>query len=153
MKRSNIAYLFILIILSSCNTTSEKSDAYGNFEATEINVSAQAQGEIMQLKLEEGNTLEAGAILGWIDSTDLSLKKQQLQAQKLAIAARIENFEAQIAVYGQQRKNAVRDLDRIAKMLEEGAATQKQSDDMSGQVEVIDKQIKAVKSQEAAVYS
>ncbi len=152
MKHLKIAFLCTVILLASCTKDGEKSDAYGNFEATEINVSAQAQGEIMQLQLEEGIILEANAILGWIDTTDLSLKKQQLQAQKLAVAARITNFEAQIAVYGQQRKNADRDLDRIEKMLQEGAATQKQMDDMSGQIEVIDKQIKAVKSQETSVY-
>lgn len=153
MKYTNIVFLITAIILASCNNNSEKSDAYGNFEATEINVSAQASGEIMHLQVEEGNTLEANAVLGWVDTTDLSLKKQQLQAQKLAVAAKIENLEAQIAIYGQQRKNLVRDLERINKMLAEGAATQKQMDDMIGQIDVIDKQIKAVSSQEAAVYS
>ncbi|MCF8366288.1 MAG: HlyD family efflux transporter periplasmic adaptor subunit [Bacteroidales bacterium] len=153
IKILNLAILLPLLLLMACNSNEEKSDAYGNFESTEITVSAQASGEIMQFDLEEGNMLNAGQIIGWIDTTTLSLKKQQLKAQRQAVSSKIPNLQAQIAVYNQQKKNVVRDLDRVKKMLDEGAATQKQADDMAGQIEVIDKQILAVKSQESAVYS
>lgn len=149
-----IALLFFplpFLFLHGCDTNGEKSDAYGNFEATEITVSAQAAGEIMQFDLEEGNTVSAGKVIGWIDTTDLNLKKQQLKAQQQAVRSRIPNLKAQIEIHRQQRRNAVRDLERIKAMFDEGAATQKQLDDLSGQIEVIEKQIEAVKSQEIAV--
>lgn len=152
-KISIITCIISLIFLMACNTNEEKSDAYGNFESTEITVSSQASGQIMQFNLEEGDLLEAGKMIGWIDTTDLSLKKQQLQAQRQATSSKIPNLQAQIAVYNQQKKNVERDLERVKKMFQDGAATQKQVDDMSGQVDVIDKQILAVKSQESAVYS
>lgn len=141
------------LLLLGCNNNSEKSDAYGNFEATEITVSAQASGEIMQFKLEEGDMLKKGQVIGYIDTTDLHLRKEQLKAQQQAIRSKIPNLEAQIAVYRQQRKNVVRDLDRVQAMYKDGAATQKQLEDMSGNVEVIDKQIDAVNSQKTAIYS
>jgi len=153
MKMKNIFYLALIVILASCNGQEERSDAYGNFEAEEVTISARANGEIMEFNLEEGDLLKAGQMIGWIDTTDLSLKRAQLVAQRGAIAAKIPGFEAQIAVYEQQRKNLQRDVERIKKMFAEGAATQKQVDDLTGQVEVINKQVKAVKSQMLAIDS
>lgn len=143
----------ILLVLVSCNSEHKTSDAYGNFEATEITISAQATGEMMEFDLEEGDLLKTGQIIGWIDTTDLSLKKLQLLSQKEAIVSKVAGLEAQIAVYEQQKANIFRDRQRIQKMFEDGAATQKQVDDIAGQVDVIDKQIMLVKAQQTSVYS
>jgi len=153
IKSLKIAYLLPIIFLAACNTNGKKSDAYGNFEATGVTISAEASGTLMQFDLEEGDILNTDTFIGWIDTTDLSLKKQQLRAQGQAIHSKIPNLQAQIEVYSQQRKNMAHDLERIQKMFADNAATQKQVDDMTGQIDVIDKQILAVKSQEATVYS
>ncbi|NCA86838.1 MAG: HlyD family efflux transporter periplasmic adaptor subunit [Clostridia bacterium] len=143
----------ILFFLSACNDRDDLSDAYGNFEATEVAIAAQASGEIMQLDIEEGDQLTVGQKLGFIDTTALSLRRGQLTAQRQAIFDRIPNFDAQVAVYLQQKENVKRDLVRFKKMYEEGAATQKQLDDITGQMEVLDRQVAVVKSQKQAVYS
>ncbi|MBE0638340.1 MAG: HlyD family efflux transporter periplasmic adaptor subunit [Bacteroidales bacterium] len=139
--------------LISCTEGDRTSDAYGNFEATEITISAQATGEILEFAMDEGDFLKAGQIIGWIDTTDLSLKKAQIFAQKEAIISKISNLDAQIAVYEQQKVNIQRDRERIGKMYQDGAATQKQVDDISGQIDVIEKQIKSVKSQQSSISS
>ncbi len=152
----NKKYLWMIIpalLLVACSGNEEKADAYGNFEATEITISAQGSGELMQFNLEEGDHLKAGTFIGWIDTTDLSLKKQQFRAQEAGIRSKIATLNAQAAVYAQQRRNAVRDLNRFEAMLKDSAATQKQVDDMQGQVEVIDKQIQSVDVQKKAVNS
>lgn len=140
-----------LIMLLGCSGQNDKSDAYGNFESTEITVSAQAGGELMAFDLNEGDFIRKGTAVGWIDTTDLVLKKQQLISQKAAANAKIPSLEAQAAVYRQQKKNARRDLERFEAMCREGAATQKQLDDISGQVDVIEKQIASVEVQKSAV--
>lgn len=153
IKTINLFVLLPLLALISCKGNEKTSDAYGNFEATEITISAQATGEIMQFGMEEGNLLTAGQVIGWIDTTDLSLKKAQMIAQKEAITSKIASMDAQIAVYQQQKTNILRDKARVEKMFGDGAATQKQVDDIAGQIDVIDKQIKSVKAQETSVYS
>jgi HlyD family secretion protein len=153
IRKINLFIMLPLLVLISCKGNEKTSDAYGNFEATEITIPAQATGEILKFDLEEGDLLKAGQIIGWIDTTDLSLKKSQMFAQKEAITSKIESLEAQIAVYQQQKTNVLRDRQRIEKMFQDGAATQKQVDDVAGQIDVIDKQIKSVKSQENSVYS
>ena len=153
IRTINLLILLPLLALISCKGNEKTSNAYGNFEATEITISAQATGEIMQFDLEEGNLLQAGQIIGWIDTTDLSLKKEQMSAQKEAVNSKIASLDAQIAVYQQQKTNVLRDKERVEKMFQDGAATQKQVDDIAGQIDVIDKQIKSVKAQETSVHS
>jgi HlyD family secretion protein len=148
--------LFIIVfssglLLMSCSTTEDRSDAYGNFEATEITIAAQAAGELLQFNLEEGEFIKSDRLIGYIDSTDLVLKKQQLFSQIQAVHSKFANLDAQIEVFEQQKINVMRDKDRIQKMFIDGAATQKQVDDIQGQVDVIKKQIKSIKAQRQAV--
>ena len=79
-----LSYSLIVIsaLLFSCSGNNDKSDAYGNFEATEIIVSAEANGRLLQFDVEEGQELQAGQKVGQIDTTDLYLKIEQLKAQK-----------------------------------------------------------------------
>lgn len=155
MKMQRFLMLAILssILFFSCKNLEEKSDAYGNFEATETTISAQASGEILELNLEEGDFVPSGKVLGWIDTTDLDLKRQQLLAQKQAVWSKTPGLKAQIAVYQQQKENILRDQARIKKMFADGAATQKQVDDIDGQIEVINRQIETIKTQETTVQS
>ncbi len=149
------AYFFILLIAVfavSCSNRNDKSDAYGNFEATEITISSQANGELMEFDLTEGDKLQAGDLIGWIDTTDLHLKKQQTASQREAVFSKIKNLTAQIGVFEQQKVNVLHDKERIVNMFNDGAATQKQVDDVDGRIDVIQKQIESVKTQKTAVY-
>jgi len=97
MQRTIILCSAVLLLLS-CSRNDIRSDAYGNFEATEIIVSAQVPGELMSFKLEEGDLLGKGAVVGLIDTTDLSLNKKLLYQQKKTIAAQLENIKSEIEV-------------------------------------------------------
>jgi len=50
-----ISSLFILFILLGSCSKATKADAYGNFEAPEITVSAQANGQLLRFKIDEGD--------------------------------------------------------------------------------------------------
>ena len=69
-KKTNILFAIGLLLLISCNETGKKSDAYGNFESREILVSAETQGKIVELDIEEGQELKAGEVIGAIDSSE-----------------------------------------------------------------------------------
>lgn len=142
--------VFGALFITSCNNK-ETADAYGNFEATETTISAEANGRIMRFKVQEGTLLQAGDTVGLIDTTDLHLKKLQLNAQRAAIGSKRENLYAQMAVYKQQQENLGKDRQRIANMLAEQAATPKQMDDVDGAIAVAGRQISAVQSQQSAL--
>lgn len=147
-----IVFLFVLALgFSACSENGEKSDAYGNFEAIETIVAAQGNGKILQFEIKEGDHLKAGQSVALIDTTQLALKKQQVQAQKKAISSKVDNILAQIAVLEKQKDNLLVEKQRIEKLLKDGAATRQKLDNITGQIEVVEKQIRSVKTQNSGV--
>ena len=137
--------------MSGCRQGESLPDAYGNFEAGEITVSAEAQGRILAFDLAEGEIVKSGKLLGWIDTTDLSLKRLQMRHQKAALLAKFSSLEAQSAVYEQQKINLDKDRVRISNMLKEGAATRKQLDDVESGIMLAIRQSEAVTAQYASL--
>jgi HlyD family secretion protein len=147
MKNSYLFLLLGVVVVYGCNSTNKIADAYGNFEATEITVSAEANGKIISLDLEEGLAYDSGKMVGAIDSIDLVLKKQQLENQLKALESKRLNLNAQLDVYKQQRSNTMVDKLRVERMLQDGSATQKQMDDILSNLRLVEKQELLVNSQ------
>jgi HlyD family secretion protein len=150
LQRKIVAILFLFFVLA-CNRGEEKADAFGNFEATEVIVSAEATGNILKLDVEEGQHLDSGQVVGLIDTTQLFLKAQQLIAAKNAVATKSTNISAQMKVLQEQRKNLLRDEQRFENLVKEEALPQKQLDDIRGQINVVEQQVKSVESQYAPI--
>ncbi len=147
MNKPKFLLIFIVLAMAACTSNNDLSDAYGNFEATEITVSAEANGKILIMNAEEGTLLKKGEICGNIDSTDLTLKKLQFHNQILALESKNGNLNAQLDIYRQQLENITIDKARISNMFKDGSATQKQLDDIESNIKLINKQELAVKSQ------
>ena len=148
-----IYFILILIGLVSCSQNNNKSDAYGNFETNDIIISSEANGKLLVLDIEEGKRLEFGNLVGLVDTTDLALRKKQLFAQKAAIASKLQSIQSQIEVQEQQKINLLVDKKRIENMITDGAATQKQLDDINGKLDLIEAQISSIETQNIAVRS
>lgn len=140
-----IVALFLTTMLS-CNNSKNKFDASGTFEAEETIISSETSGTILQFDLEEGETLKAGQTIGYVDSIQLFLKKKQLEAQINAMLSKKPNISTQLAALQEQLKSAEKEQIRITGLAKADAATQKQVDEINGQVQVIKKQIEAQKS-------
>jgi len=138
-------------MIFGCKNDTEKSDAFGNFEAETIIVSSESAGKILQLNVEKGQKFEIGSVAGLIDTIQIQLKLQQIDAQKAAINSRKQSIQSQVDVFEEQIKNLQTNETRISKMIKDGAATQKQLDDIQGQINVIKKQIASTKTQFTAV--
>ena len=138
--------LLLLITLSACNNNEKNFDASGSFEAVETIISAEATGKIKQFNIEEGQTLEVGQHVGYIDSTQLYLKRMQLKAQMKALLSRKPNISVQLAALQEQLETAEIEKNRIINLLKADAATTKQLDDINANIDVIKKQISAKKS-------
>ncbi|RXQ94517.1 HlyD family efflux transporter periplasmic adaptor subunit [Ancylomarina salipaludis] len=141
----------LAFIASACNQNTIQSDAYGNFETTEYMISAENSGKILALNLDEGDVFEQAQQVGLIDTTQLFLQREQLKAQKQTIASGIKNILSRIAVYKEQIAILKKDKLRIDKMFEDGAATSKEVDDINGKIQLAQKQIQAIKTENAKV--
>lgn len=144
-------------ILSSCKDTKQDADAYGNFEADALIVSAEASGRILDLTFDEGKILEQGAIVASIDSTQLVLRRDQLRASIRAVAAKSPAIAEQLAVYEkqlsasrQQLKTLQREKQRVENLIKADAATTKQLDDINAQIEQVQEQMLVIAGQRSA---
>jgi HlyD family secretion protein len=143
--------LLAIATLFSCNKNNDKADGYGNFEATEITISSEANGKIDFLKVEEGNTIEPQTQVGLVDTLQLYFAKQQLIASKSTIVSKSANVLSQKNVLQEQLKTAKLESNRIHNMFAENAATKRQVDEIDGKVKVIEEQIKSVGTQNAPI--
>ncbi len=137
----------VCFMIFSCGNKAKKSDAYGNFETDKITISAEANGKILDLQLEEGDILKQDQQVGLIDTLNLFYQKEQLKAQRNSILANFEQIDAQVEVQKQQLENIKTSQERIKKLYAKGAATRKQLDDIQGKFDITRKEISAIESQ------
>lgn len=134
---------FVLLFLVACNRGNSDFDATGTFEATEILVSSEANGKIMELNIEEGDRLDAGALIGYVDSTQLYLKKMQLSAGLRSVDIRKPDIRKQIAALEQQIATARTEQQRMENLVKAKAGNQKQVDDIVNNIKYLQKQLDA----------
>lgn len=141
----------IATIFTSCNDDNGKADGYGNFEATEITISAENNGKLMQFNIEEGMLLRNGDFLGYIDTIQLSLNREQLLVSKQVVASKSKGVLSQISVLKSRLKTANINKNRVENLIKDNAGTQKQLDDINGEIDVLNQQIRSVEIQNAPV--
>ena len=153
MKKIIFLSLPILFCIS-CNKKEKNFDATGIFEATEITVSAQVSGEIQQLDITEGQSLDSGARVGQIDvyqlvqkQNELEAAKQQIYANNAATESRQLDLNKQLATLQQQIVHAQRERQRFAELVRDGAVPRKQLDDLNDQISVLQRQMAATSDQ------
>lgn len=133
-------------LLAACGEGNKDYDATGNFEATEVTVSAQQNGQLLYLNAEEGSMLDAGEEVGLVDTTQLWLKARQLGATRNIYATQRPDIEKQVASLRQQLDKAEQEQRRYAGLTAEGAANRKLLDDATAQVKVLRREIAAALS-------
>jgi len=130
----------LLMLLPGCGRGESDADAWGTFEADDIIISAETSGRIVAMDVDEGMDVSGGAVIAVTDTTMPVLQLAELEAVTAAAQARLAGIAAQDAVIRQQMDNLNINIGRTRRMLADGAATQKQLDDLTGQLEVLKKQ-------------
>jgi HlyD family secretion protein len=138
--------IVLLLTLNSCKKSTNDFDAAGTFEATEVIVSSEAMGKILNFDISEGQEVTENQVVGNIDSIQLYLKKQQIIASRKALQNRKPDTKKQLAALEQQIITAKSELKRIQNLVTANAVNQKQLDDINAQIAVLEKQQIALKS-------
>lgn len=149
--KTGILIIAAVLIISGCKNKTDVADAYGNFEATEVVVSAETNGRILKFEPREGSLLEKASELALIDTTLLYLQKGEIDAGIKSVRTKVASINAQNDIINQQIANTGVNITRIEKMLKDDAATQKQLDDLTGQEAILQKQIAANNTQKFSV--
>jgi len=150
IRSQHIAIGVLFVSAAACHRGKDP-DAYGNFEADEVSVSAQASGQLTSFTPAEGSTLRVGEVVGVVDTTQLALERAQLVAQQQATAARVGEAGKQIEVYQAQVGIALRNYERMQRLFEQHAATAQQRDQAERDYRTLVAQIGAAKAQQQSV--
>lgn len=166
-----IASLFAFAsILAGCNGEDE-ADAHGTFEADEVTVSSEAEGQLIQFSVEEGDHLAADlrddgrlarrsteerhatgrVVVGLVDTTQLSLQRRELRARRQSIRSKIASVAAEVEVLAEQLRAAQRELDRTRTLQEGDAAPERQVDQAEDEVRVLVRRMEATRTQKASL--
>ena len=140
-----VLYIAMSLLALACSKEAE-FDAQGTFEATEVVVSSEATGRILNFDIEEGMTIVANQAVGTIDSLQLHLQRKQLLAQQSALLTSRPDVKKQVASLREQIVKQKSELRRVENMLSDGAATQKQKDDIEAQIKILEGQLEATLS-------
>ena len=140
-----VLYIAVSLLAIACSKEAE-FDAQGTFEATEVVVSSEATGRILNFDIEEGMTIVANQAVGTIDSLQLHLQRKQLLAQQSALLTSRPDVKKQVASLREQIVKQKSELRRVENMLSDGAATQKQKDDIEAQIKILERQLDATLS-------
>ena len=137
-----VIYIAMALLAISCTKEAE-FDAQGTFEATEVVVSSEATGRILNFDIEEGMAIAANQTVGTIDSLQLHLQRKQLVVQQSVLLASRPDVKKQVAALREQIAKQKTELRRVDNMLRDGAATQKQKDDIEAQIKILEGQLEA----------
>ncbi len=142
-----IGCVMLALGLASCGNEEKEYDATGTFEATEITVSAEQNGELLHFDIHEGDSIPKGMQVGLIDTVQLYLKALHIGATKLVYAAQRPDLDKQVATTKEQLAKARKEYNRFLGLVKDGAANRKNLDDARSQVQVLERQLEAQKSQ------
>ncbi|HNX21943.1 MAG TPA: HlyD family efflux transporter periplasmic adaptor subunit [Bacteroidales bacterium] len=147
MKIIKITFgIIIMMVLATSCKEERQFDATGSFEADEYIISAEGMGTIKMLQIEEGKTIQENEIIGYIDTIQLHLKREQIDAQIKAVLSRKPNIAVQIASLEEQLNGVKKEQQRFTRLVQNEAATPKQLDDINTQYQVLKKQLDALYS-------
>jgi HlyD family secretion protein len=127
----------------------------GHVEATEVRAAAEVSGRILELRVEEGDRVEMGALIASLDTRDAELQIDRTRAERASAVAQLRLLEAgsRAEDIGQARAqvdaamsesaaldaeivSARLDLDRYQSLLDVNAGTTKQRDDVKARLDV-----------------
>lgn len=140
--------LFIVMTVAglvSCKND-RQYDATGIFESTTVTVAAETGGRIISLDISEGDTVSRGQQVGAVDTALLVLRYKQMESRQSATEKQSPDIAAQASSLRTQIAHQKNECDRISRLLADGAATQKQGDDATAVLRMLEGQLDALLS-------
>lgn len=156
MTVARLLVLAVPALLVACAPAppSDRLRVSGNVEATEVHTAAEVSGRIVELRVDEGDRIEAGAVIARLDTEDTMLQIARTRADRATAVAQLRLLEAgsRVEDIGQARaqvdaagsdaaatdaevKAAQLDLDRFQALLTANAGSVKQRDDAQARVD------------------
>jgi HlyD family secretion protein len=166
-----VPLLVIAVGTSGCDRQEETAESRvsGHVEATEVQVSADVAGRILELRVNEGDRVAAGDLIARLDTRDTELQIRRARADREAAAAQLrllragsrkedvrqaeaqtQAAEAEVAALDADLRAAELDLERFESLLQANAGSRKQRDDAKARVDVSRERLRGARDRVAA---
>jgi HlyD family secretion protein len=124
----------ILLFLVSCDRSVSK-DFLGSavVEARTYAVATTAQGSIVALYKDDGQTVEKGELVAIIDTVQLSLMRLELESSLRELGTSVSAKDAEIKALATDVGGAEREFARIEDLVKKGSATEQNRDNLGTQ--------------------
>lgn len=111
---------------------------YGQVQARDsVQARARIGGTIVELKVTEGDIVEAGAVIAAVKDDKIDFQIKAIDAQLLGLSASMKNAQAE--------------FDRAERLIKSGATTAQRLDELRTQVDVLRNQIAAAEAQRSVL--
>ena len=134
------------LFLSACHNQKSEVIGSGSFEATEVLVSSEVNGRVLEWNIEEGSTIQQGEQVGLVDTTQLFLQREALLRSGKGVRANQPNIATQTKALEVKLEELQSNRDRTTRLLKAGIATQKQLDDLDSGIAAVESQLSAARS-------
>jgi HlyD family secretion protein len=161
----------VAALAAACNgdAADTLTRATGYVEATDVRVASRVPGRVAEVRVAEGESVEAGAVMAVLSTAELDLALRRAQAERAQADAQlrlvrsgarredIDQAEAQVAaasaeiVAAETERAAARaDETRFDQLLQKRAGSEKQRDDARARRELADARVKAASDRRAS---
>ncbi len=149
----NLSFYLSFSLLVACTSSPQSSVFTGFVDAKIIRLTAKTAGTVDRLTCQEGDSVKKGELLVKIndDRSRLQLKQQQARLQEITTNLRIiESKEQQVQ---SQLNFNLQTLKKTQIMLQQGAATQQQVDQLQTQVDVLRARLQEIQTNKKLIES
>jgi membrane fusion protein YbhG len=154
--RNRLLVLALPVLVAACaeEPPADRIRVSGHVEATEVHTAAEVGGRLLELRVAEGDRIEAGAVIARLDTEDIALQIARTRADRAAALAQLRLLEAgsraedirqaraqvdaatgDVAAIDAEVKAAQLDLDRFEALLKANAGSVKQRDDAQARLD------------------
>lgn len=129
MKLSHYIYLVApTLILLSCGKKETSPSGSGLVESTEITLSSQVNGQLMQRYFDEGQKVASGDTIALIDTSRIMLNLRQAQAMGEVAKTRLQSSGIAIEQASYNIDLAKKEFDRAETLVHSGSTNEEQYD-------------------------
>jgi HlyD family secretion protein len=162
--------LLVMVVACRSDAPTDRVRVSGHVEATDVRLGAEVGGRVLELRVGEGDRVNAGDLIARLDTRDTELARQRGQADRqqadaqlrlLLAGSRPEDIQqaqaqydasvADIATAEAELTAAQEDLDRFEALLKSEAGSRKQRDDARTRRDVAAARVKAARDRARAV--
>lgn len=138
------AAAFFQFLLSSCKNSTAETEGFlevsGQIEAVQTEIRSQISGKIISIPVTEGQVVQAGDLLCQIDGQKIAVQLSQVQAGLEGLRAKLRLYlmgnkketiavaKNQMDVAREELKLALKNQERMSRLLEEGAVSEAQKE-------------------------